>query len=242
MKPRIAIPQPCSNDPTYTERALPPYLRAVENCGGEPMIILLGQDPAEIARSITACSGILLPGSPADIDPQKYGEKRHPKTTQPDPARDAADELLLQDAYNLHKPILGICYGMQSLNVWRSGTLVQHIESQIVHSTRRESEIAHQIRIEPDSLLARALHRSPDQCGLPVNSSHHQAVDVVGDGLRVVALSPDDDTIEAIESTQPGHYVVAVQWHPERTFDRDTHSRLLFQSFVDAASSWKMPA
>src|SRR5258708_29963084 len=100
MKSRIAIPQPCSNDPTYTERALPPYLRAVENCGGEPVIILLGQDPAEIARSITACSGVLLPGSPADVDPQKYGEKRHPKTAPPDPAPDAAHELMRHDAYN----------------------------------------------------------------------------------------------------------------------------------------------
>lgn len=242
MKPRIAIPQPSSNDPDYTERALPPYLRAVESCGGEPVIIVLGQDPPEIARSITACSGVLLPGSPADVDPQKYGEQRHPRTAPPDPARDAADELLLQDAYNLHKPILGICYGMQSLNVWRSGTLVQHIESQIAHSTRRESEIAHQVKVEPESLLARALHRSPGQCALPVNSTHHQAVDVVGDGLRIVAQSPDDNTIEAIEGTLPGHYVLGVQWHPERALDLDAHSRLLFQSFVEAASNWKMPA
>jgi putative glutamine amidotransferase len=242
VKPKIAIPQPCFYDPAYTERALPPYLRALESCGGEPVIIPLGLEPEDIARSITACSGVLLPGSPADIDPQKYGEKRHPRTAPADMARDAADELLLQDAYNLHKPILGICYGLQSLNVWRSGSLVQHIESQVNHATRRESEIAHQVRIEPDSLLARALRRIPDQRAFPVNSTHHQAVDVVGDGLRIVALSPDDDTIEALEGTLPGHYVLAVQWHPERTFDRDAHSRLLFQSFVDAASNWKMPA
>ena len=89
----------------------------------------------------------------------------------------------LQDAYNLRKPVLGICYGLQALNVWRSGTLVQHINSKINHSTRREIEFAHQVRIEPGSLLARTLEW-PAASGMPVNSSHHQAAGVIGDGLE----------------------------------------------------------
>ena len=85
--------------------------------------------PEQIARQITDCAGILLPGSKADVDPQKFNAEKDPMTARPDPPRDAADELLLQDAYNLRKPVLGICYGLQALNVWRSGTLVQHMTS-----------------------------------------------------------------------------------------------------------------
>ncbi len=201
------------------------------------MVIPLGLEPEELARRITSCSGVLLPGSKADVDPQKYGAAKHPKTAAADAPRDAADELLLQDAYNLHKPILGICYGLQSLNVWRTGGLVQHIESSVNHEGRRAGDIAHHVRIEPGTLLARALHRKADQCSLAVNSTHHQSADVVGDGLAVSARCPDDGVIEAIEGTLPDHYVLAVQWHPERSL-HDPPSRLLFQSFVDAAAAW----
>lgn len=238
MKPRIAIPELCSYDQEYSARALPPYLRAIEACGGEPVVIPLGLDPEETARLISGCSGILLPGSKADVDPQKYGASRHAKTAAADPLRDAAEELLLQDAYNMHKPLLGICYGLQSLNVWRTGTLLQHIETKINHSTHRGDEIAHQIVVEPDSLLARQIEL-PAGKGFPVNSTHHQSAEKVGDGLRVVAHCPDDGIIEAVEGTQSGHEVLAVQWHPERSFDRDKPSRRLFEWLVDAARRWK---
>ncbi|HWX54624.1 MAG TPA: gamma-glutamyl-gamma-aminobutyrate hydrolase family protein [Verrucomicrobiae bacterium] len=247
MKPRIvkvkiAIPEPCSTDPAYSKRALPPYVGAVESCGGEAVVIPLSLAPEEIARRITACSGVLLPGSKADVDPQKYGARQHPKTTAADPLRDAADELLLQDAYNMRKPVFGICYGLQSLNVWRTGSLVQDIESPIKHSAPREARIAHQVRIEPDSLLARALHATSGESTFPVNSSHHQAASTVGDGLVAVAHCPEDGIVEALEGTLPDHYVLAVQWHPERTIDSDVPSRLLFQSFVEAAAQWTRPA
>jgi len=237
VKPKIAIPEPCSYDLSYSERSLPPYVQAVESCGAEAVVIPLGLEPEELARRITSCSAVLLPGSKADVDPQKYGASKHAKTADADPARDAADELLLQDAYNLHKPILGICYGLQSLNVWRTGGLVQHIESSVNHEGRRAADIAHHVRIEPGSLLARALQRNADQCSLAVNSTHHQSADVVGDGLTVSARCPDDAVIEAIEGTMPDHFVLAVQWHPERSL-RDTPSRLLFQAFVEAAAAW----
>src|SRR5262249_12020985 len=133
MKPRIAIPEPSSYDSEYSSRALPPYLHAIENSGGEPVVVNLALSPDEIARQITSCSAVLLPGSKADIDPQKYGAEPNPKNAKADPLRDAADELLLQDAYNMRKPVFGICYGLQSLNVWRTGTLVQHIESDVNH-------------------------------------------------------------------------------------------------------------
>src|ERR1051326_6123948 len=208
-RPRIALPEPCSYDPEYSGRALPAYLRALEASGGYPVLIPLKSSPEEIARTITTCSAVLLPGSKADVDPQKYNSSRDPQTNASDPLRDAADELLLQDAYNLRKPVFGICYGLQSLNVWRSGTLVQHIASRINHSAGAKVEVAHTVQVEPDSVLARETGLTEKKRAIPVNSSHHQSAEVVGDGLRVVARCAEDAIIEALEGTQPEHYVLA---------------------------------
>jgi putative glutamine amidotransferase len=237
VNPKIAIPEPCSYDREYSARALPAYLSALEKAGAEPVVIALNSSPEQIARQITECAGILLPGSKADVDPQKFNAEKDPMTAPPDPPRDAADELLLQDAYNLRKPVLGICYGLQTLNVWRSGTLVQHIVSSINHSTRRGIEVAHQIRIEPGSLLARSL-RWATGSGMPVNSSHHQSAAVIGDGLKVSAVCREDGVVEAIEGSEDSHFVLAVQWHPERSVGRDSASLPLFQSYVEAAFHW----
>jgi putative glutamine amidotransferase len=237
-KPRIAIPEPCSYDPEYSSRALPPYLKAIQAAGGEPVLVPLQSSPEEIARVITSCAAILLPGSKADVDPQKFNAVTHPKTAPADPPRDAADELLLQDAYNLRKPVFGICYGLQSLNVWRTGSLVQHIESKVNHSAGSKIEVAHKIVVAEDSLLAREILHGKDAALVPVNSSHHQSADVIGDGLRAVAHCAEDGVIEAIEGTVPGHYVLAVQWHPERTFQTDKVSSNLFRAFIDSASEW----
>ena len=238
MKPRIAIPEPCSYDLEYSGRALPAYLQAVEAAGGEPVVIPLKSSPEEIARSVTSCAAILLPGSKADVDPQKYNAEKHRETAPADMLRDSADELLLQDAYNLHKPVFGICYGLQSLNVWRSGTLVQHIESSVNHSPGTKVENAHQVVVAGDSLLGKEIVRGQSGGAVPVNSSHHQSADVVGDGLRAVAHSAEDNVIEAIEGTTPGHYVLAVQWHPERSFEQDPVSGNLFKTFIEAARQW----
>lgn len=238
VKPRIAIPEPCSYDLEYSGRALPAYLQAIAAAGGEPVVVPLKSSPEDIAKIATSCAAILLPGSKADVDPQKYNAKKHPATNPADQLRDSADELLLQDAYNLHKPVFGICYGLQSLNVWRSGTLVQHIESKVNHEAGSKVEIAHKIIVEPDSLLGRDILRGRAETAVPVNSSHHQSADVIGDGLRTVAYSPEDHVAEAIEGTAPDHYVVAVQWHPERTFAKDQISGSLFHSFVQAAKQW----
>jgi putative glutamine amidotransferase len=238
MKPRIAIPEPCSYDLEYSGRALPAYLRAVEAAGGEPVLIPLKSTPEEIARSVTSCDAILLPGSKADVDPQKYNAQKHRETAPADMLRDSADELLLQDAYNLHKPVFGICYGLQSLNVWRSGTLVQHIESKVNHSPGTNVEIAHQVVVAADSILGKEIVRGQAGKTVPVNSSHHQSAEIIGDGLRAVARCAEDNVIEAIEGTTPGHYVLAVQWHPERTFAQDQVSGNLFKTFIEAAKLW----
>ena len=125
---------------------------------------------------------------------------------------------------------------MQSLNVWRTGSLVQDIPSELKtkvnHSAGREVAKAHTVLVDPVSNLAGILAKSTCEqiavtpelkgIGLEVNSSHHQAVERAGDGLRVVARCPDDNVIEAVEGTHPGHFVVGVQWHPE--FDADVHN------------------
>src|SRR5229473_5031508 len=183
MKPRIAIPLPHGSDPEYAERALPQYERAVELAGGEAVRIPLDRSPAEVMKLIERCDAVLLPGSKADVDPAKFGAARHEKTEAADPKRDTVDELLLQDAYNMHKPVLGICYGLQILNVYRSGTLVQHVESVIIHSAGRAVAKAHTVEIEPDSQLATIVGADKKNVEVAVNSSHHQSADLVGDGL-----------------------------------------------------------
>jgi putative glutamine amidotransferase len=231
MRPRIAIPVPHSNE-EYAGRALPQYEHAVEMAGGEPVRIPLDQPPAQVMKLIERCDAVLLPGSKADIDPAKYDRPRDLRTHSSDSGRDTVDELLLQDAYNMRKPLLGICYGLQSLNVYRTGTLVQHIESRINHEAGRQVAVAHNIEVEQKSRLAEILGTAQS---VPVNSSHHQSAEVIGDGLRAVAKCAEDGVVEAVEGTTPDHFVLAVQWHPERSVDEDEASRAIFRALVDAA-------
>lgn len=263
MRPRVAIPLPHGSDSEYAQRAITQYERAVKLSGAEPVRIPLDRTPAEVMKLIERCDGVLLPGSKADVDPAKFDAERDPKTAAADPKRDTVDELLLQDAYNMRKPVLGICYGLQILNVYRSGTLLQHIESQVNHEAGREVSEAHEVEVEEGSKLAeilqttqnmpentgkgtassRAEHRSKSLHGttvsraLPVrvNSSHHQSADIIGDGLKIGARCPEDGIIEALEATSPDHFVLAVQWHPERSFDDDANSRAIFSALVEAA-------
>jgi putative glutamine amidotransferase len=280
MPPRIAIPMPHSGDLEYAERAIPQYERAVEQAGGEPIRIPLDQTPAEVLKIIEDCDGVLLPGSNADVDPAKFNAARSPHTAAADPRRDAVDELLLQDAYNLHKPVLGICYGLQSLNVYRAGSLIQHIpdflpeelRTRVNHEAGKKVAVAHAVEIEEDSKLAeivngrggegqlRGVMGREDREGhgfsradkdseregalapegnnlLPVNSSHHQSAGTIGTGLRISARCPDDGIIEALEGTAPDHFVLAVQWHPERSVDADKPSRAIFRALIKAAEA-----
>ena len=238
MPTRVAIPLPHSSDADYAGRAYPQYADAVKAAGGEPVQIPLDLTPAEVMKLIERCDAVLLPGSKADVDPAKYNAPTGPETAPADAKRDTVDELLLQDAYNMHKPVLGICYGLQILNVYRSGTLLQHIESPVNHEAGRTVPLAHDVAIDPESVLGSIVDLTPDaekKMVLRVNSSHHQSAEVVGDGLRVVARCTRDGIIEALEGTAPDHFVVAVQWHPERSTEIDGASRALFRAFIEAA-------
>jgi putative glutamine amidotransferase len=296
MPPRIAIPMPHSIDREYSERAIPQYERAVELSGGKPVRIPLDRPGQEIEKIVASCQGLLLPGSHADVDPAKFKSDRSLHTAPADPRRDSVDELLLRDAYNLRKPILGICYGLQSLNVFRGGSLVQHIpdlwpearRNRVNHEAGRKVPVAHTVEIEAGSTLEKVLagnsrSRLADAGGesnqprhpghprdpqlrhsnelwnsgpsgpraaqemtrvltsdekptLPVNSSHHQSADAIGNDLRITARCPDDGIIEALEGTAGDHFVLAVQWHPERSVDLDEASRNIFRALIEAAT------
>ena len=279
MSIRIAIPEPAS--PQYTEdalaynaRSLPQYLHALHSAGATPILIPLHETPQRVAKVLSTVHGILLPGSGADIEPQKYAQNRLPQSAPADPAREAVDELLLQDAFNLHKPILGICYGAQALNVWCGGSLLQDIPTQQAHALNHEPgrtvHEAHSLEITPNTRLAalipppdvahidpkldRRAHNSNLSRSRPsaepseatawttgpianVNSSHHQSIATPGDNIRITART-SDGIIEAIELDSPSHFVLGVQWHPERTYDLSPLSRAIFAAFVHAAQAW----
>ena len=240
LKPHIAIPEPTSFDSAYNQRGWPQYARAIEISGGVAVPIPLTESQSTVAKIVSGCSGILLPGSPADLDPQKFGQERRPESAPPDAVREAVDDLLLQDAFNLHKPILGICYGMQSMNVWKNGSLNQHIPgSGVDHAPGRTVQEAHGLKLLPGSQLLRILDMEATTTP-HVNSSHHQAVQLPGDGVAVVALSEPDGMIEAVEGVAGDQFVLGVQWHPERTFDQQKSSRAIFRAFVEAAAAWKL--
>jgi putative glutamine amidotransferase len=242
MPVRIAVPEPTSRDAAYNERSLPPYFEALQTAGAIPIRIPLGLRQDEIARLLSNVHGILLPGSRYDVDPQIYGEDPIPECAEADPGRAAIDELLLQDAFNMQKPILAICYGVQALNVWRNGMLVQDLAAELKarenHQPGRGVQRAHPVRIVPGSKLA-GLAPAQELPESWVNSSHHQAVRVAGDNLIVSAISPADGVVEAVELDSSEHFVLGVQWHPERTFAVSALSHSIFAAFVHAAEEWR---
>lgn len=248
MGPCIAIPLPHSSDAEYALRAIPQYEKAVMRAGGEPVRIALDQPADDVRSALERCDGVLLPGSNADVDPARFHATRSPRSAAADPPRDAVDDLLLENADAMKKPVLGICYGLQSLNVYRGGSLVQHIpdflpeqtRGRINHEAGKAIAVAHSVEIVRDSRLAQVVgighpNSRSGPLVIPVNSSHHQSADGIGEGLRVVARCSDDGIIEALEGTAPDHFVLAVQWHPERSAEEDAASAAIFRALIEAA-------
>lgn len=240
MAVRIAIPEPTSSDAEYNQRALPQYVEALKAAGAEPVVVALSEPQERVAKMLAGVQGVLLPGSKFDVDPERYGEAREPECADDDAGRTAADELLLQDAFNLHKPILAICHGAQNLNVWRGGALVQDLKTAVNHRPGREVVKAHAVEVTEGSRLKQILPAA-EAGAVAVNSSHHQAIRKPGDNLRVSAVSPEDGVIEAVELDAADHFVMGVQWHPERTYAQSEFSRAIFAAFVRAAEAWRAP-
>jgi putative glutamine amidotransferase len=208
------------------------YVTALESAGLVPLIVPPLSNDRAAAAVLDSVSGLVLTGG-EDVDPARYGEQRHEKVRSVNPARDATEAALVEEARARGLPVLAICRGIQILNVALGGTLVQDISSQcgtdIGHDEDgpRDSR-SHEISVEPGSLIAGALGAEH----LSVNSFHHQSVKRVADGMRVTARSPDG-VIEGIESTDKRWWVMAVQWHPEEmTESPEPWDRGLFKAFA----------
>jgi putative glutamine amidotransferase len=207
------------------------YSEALEAAGAVPVHIPLIPKPDYISSVLEGLDGILLPGCDSDVDPALYGEEPHPKLGRVVPEKDETDLLVLAGAERLNLPVLAICYGVQALNVFRGGTLIQDIESQVPDCIKHEQgkplgRHSHGIDIEKDSILyglAGAETR--------VNSHHHQAVKEAGRDLKVTARAKDG-VIECIEDTREGKFVLGVQWHPELSWETDELSGKIFKIFV----------
>lgn len=219
-------------EPTYFLRAR--YIRAIEELGGVPLILPLVADRRARRAVMSDLDGILLTGSGPDLDPAYYGERRRYDFKVMAPRRAEFEFELVRRAAKSGMPTLGICGGMQAMNVACGGSLFQDLASQAPHSLRhRQSEpatrLSHTVSIAPGSILSRIVK----QRNLRVNSSHHQSVKQAAPGLIVTAVAPDG-VIEAIEL--PSHpFFVGLQWHPEFLFDRYPTHRRLFEAFLKAA-------
>ncbi len=210
--------------PQYSLRSN--YCEMVVRAGGVPVIVPTVADVRELAPLL---DGVLIPGG-NDIDPVHFGQEMHPASKLQDPSRFEAESGLYQ-ALPDNAPILGVCYGAQFLNVTHKGTLNQHIPDQLNH-TDHEGGTLQDYQVDADSRFGQIV----GETRVSGKSYHHQAIDQVGEQLRVVARH-EDGTIEAIEGTGP-RWLVAVQWHPERTPDSPA-SQKLFASFIEAARAFR---
>src|SRR5258706_13338610 len=182
--------------------------------------------------------GLLLPGSDSDMDPLRYGHEPRPQLGSVHPEKDATDLLALEEAETRATPIFAICFGIQSLNVSRGGTLIQDIPSQHLNAIKHNQGAprerhSHRVRILDGSLL----HQLAGSETAPVNSHHHQAIDTLGRELVATAWA-SDGLVEAVEDPRGDRFVVGVQWHPELGWERDGFSQSIFRRFIDEARSY----
>lgn len=236
VRPAERVTQTPEGEPRVREMALGlTYLRGLESAGALPMVIPLMSEEA-IEPLLDRLDGICLSGGP-DLDPDNYGAEPHEHLGPTEPDLDRFELAVARRADARQMPILAICRGTQALNVVRGGVLHQHlpeISEEIPHRQKTPgTEPSHPVEIEPGSRLAAALGYEELEVAdsLDVNSFHHQAIDRLGEGLKVTARAPDG-TIEAIEDPDR-EFLIGVQWHAETLVHRPYESSL-FQSFVEA--------
>lgn len=198
------------------------YARAVQRAGGRPILLVPNQEdtenPSEVLDLIDAT---ILTGGAGDLDPALYGQEPHPQTGPIQKERDAYELALVRAAVDRDTPTLGICRGMQVLNVAYGGSVEQHLPDVVGHESHRSTPgvfAAHEVRLESGSLASRTTGSEVED----VRSHHHQGIREVGGGLSVTGRATVDDTVEAIED--PAHpFVLGVLWHPEE----DEKSRII---------------
>src|SRR5262245_51100518 len=219
------------------------YVRVLATAGAVPWLIpLLQGDEVTLRATYEALDAIFLTGG-VDVDPATYGEQRHELCDQSDPARDWAEISLIRWALADHKPVLGVCRGIQVINVACGGSLYQHLGEQLRDGIKHDyfpspnqysrDYLAHPVNVAKDTRLGRLL----GEASVAVNSMHHQGIKRLAPGLRPSAFAPDG-LIEGVESSN-GAYLVAVQWHPEELAEAHAPHRRLFTDFIAAAGAFR---
>ena len=217
------------------------YVKVLRQVGAVPWLIPLIEDDIGTLKAIyERLDGIFLTGG-MDVDPTSYEEERRPTCGKTDLARDWTEMQLVRWAKHDQKPVLGVCRGLQVINVALGGSLYQDIASEFKCAIKHDyfpnpkngftrQQLVHSIRLLSNSRLAQML----DQESLEVNSMHHQAIRTLAPGLKVTSLAPDD-VIESVEGIN-GHYLIGVQWHPEELTESIPCMQRIFESFIEASA------
>ncbi|MBI5880382.1 MAG: gamma-glutamyl-gamma-aminobutyrate hydrolase family protein [Chloroflexi bacterium] len=242
-RPLIGIPTATTLTEHYWARVVydvvAAYSRAVDRNGGVPMLIPLNLSDEALRTLYDRVDGVLLAGGD-DMHPATYGESAQPHCGAPDSLRDATELKIARWALDERKPLLGICRGLQMINVATGGTLYQDVDTEypdpIQHRIRGANGMPinapHPIAIDEGSRLAKAIGATT----AIVNSGHHQAVKDVGDGLQVIARAADQ-LVEAVTAVADERYILAVQFHPELMIDDEPRMNGIFRDFVNACSA-----
>jgi putative glutamine amidotransferase len=200
------------------------YARAIAEAGGIPILLPSLFEKSSVLRDAVAnIDGLLLPGG-RDMDPKYYNEEPHPKLRLMSKERTESEMVTLDEALKQNIPVLGICGGMQLINVFLGGSLYQDIPSMISNAIVHEKGARHEILVEDGTLLEEIVKEK----NFSTKSYHHQSVKAVGKGLKISALCPDG-VIEAIEKEE--HFILGIQWHPER--EESEISKRIFRAFID---------
>lgn len=231
MKPIVGV-MPLWDNEKENIRMLPAYMDSISSAGGMPVIFPFTEDKQDLEQLAELCDGFLFPGGP-DVAPDLYHETAMEGLVSVCPKRDKLECMAFQTVLESDKPVLGICRGIQLINVCLGGSLYQDIPTQHPSETLHDQQPpydrpVHDVSITGDS----PLHRCYGADSVSVNSMHHQAISRLAPSLQAMAFSPDG-LIEAVYMPER-RFLWAVQWHPERLYSTDLHSRKLFQAFIDA--------
>jgi putative glutamine amidotransferase len=235
----LAVPE-MTNDPSTAVRKNTRYHEAILRAGGRPLGIDQRATNSQREAAFAAMHGLLLSGG-ADIEPARYG-RGTTRAVGIQPGRDQLEAEAWVAANERLLPILGICRGLQAINVFSGGTLIQHVDGHESPSYGSGSVMCHPLRVRPGTRLATILRRArPGAIVLSVNSYHHQAVRPADLGKGLIAAGsaphPGGDLVEALESGDPDRFLIGVQCHPERTESTPEEFERLFAAFVEAASN-----
>lgn len=233
-RPIIGVPCRYNWNTNYYE-VRETYAEAIYAQGGTPLLLPLIPEQEYIESVMERIDAICLSGAVNDVDPLRYGREPKPELGPVVPRRDETDMMLLASAEAKRLPVLAICFGIQSLNVYRGGTLIQDIASEVKEPLKHmQGDVfwrrSHSINITEDSLIARLAGSTHTT----VNSHHHQAVDIVGRDLEPIAWATDG-IVEAVINTRPDQFVLGVQWHPEVGWQNDNLSQSIFRHFISVA-------